>query len=782
MNTRNLLFTFLFSLFFCTLLPAKPILTKNKKYRIVCLGSNTQGSFRITSQNGVNSLIYDKSSDIQSDSAYWYIMQVTTQRYSFKNVATQEYLHFKIPNNKEGMQLSASLKKDSTRFILEKIHRNGLSYYGIVSPIEEEKQHCVMIRPATNNVGTYFPYNQSNFQLFAFIGAEDNVQVEDDELYGDLNDYTNYFHINGKELVRDKKSGIYYFPLPTAQLGSNMTKEISFELKGDIDRVYIDNKRVTSGSEFTFENVRSDTTYSIRFSKGLNDIAVAQIVFTGLPIVQLYCNGYLNGYFYTPGSTKIHDPSTNLPAELLHAKFRYRGATAQGYPKKAFAVKLTDENGTKIDKSFFGFREDNNWILDAMAIDPARMRNRVSFDLWNDFAHKPYYQSAEPEMTNGTHGTFVELFINDEYNGLYCMTEKIDRKQLKLKKYQPETQNIRGVLYKSSDWSFATLMGNTPDRGNTAPNTGQLRSYNNNSETWDGYEVKYPDLGDGEPIDWSPLYNTVKFAAFASDQNFIAEVENWFDMPVLIDYYLFIELMLATDNHGKNMFLSVYNTNNGHKTLITPWDLDGTWGRRWSGDDMWGSGSAYPEQDFISFLHSNEHGEYRLFYRLKTLNAKNFNTKLKERYTALRQSWFNPDKLIDRFVKYNTQFVKAGTAQRELEKWSSMTPRMNFNYEMTYISNWIKRRIAYLDKQYGLGSGIETIEIPTLNMAMLASTSQLLISNLEEGDQIQIFNAEGKLLLTQPADNYESVIDMSRYPAGSYIVKAGQKSGKFVKP
>lgn len=87
------------------------------------------------------------------------------------------------------------------------------------------------------------------------------------------------------------------------------------------------------------------------------------------------------------------------------------------------------DSGTKL----LGLRDDGDWILDAMYIDHARMRNRLSTDLWIDMNKVPYL-SKEPRAINGTRGYFVEVFLNNSYLGLYCLTERIDRKQLQLSK------------------------------------------------------------------------------------------------------------------------------------------------------------------------------------------------------------------------------------------------------------------------------------------------------------------------------------------------------------
>ena len=38
-------------------------------------------------------------------------------------------------------------------------------------------------------------------------------------------------------------------------------------------------------------------------------------------------------------------------------------------------------------------------------------------------------------------------------------------------------------------------------------------------------------------------------------------------MPVLIDYYILMETILSTDNHGKNMFFAVYDKEEDKKMI-----------------------------------------------------------------------------------------------------------------------------------------------------------------------------------------------------------------------
>ena len=62
------------------------------------------------------------------------------------------------------------------------------------------------------------------------------------------------------------------------------------------------------------------------------------------------------------------------------------------------------------------------------------------------------------------------------------MTEKIDRKQLKLKKFEPATETggegvVHGLLYKTKSWGYAVHMGHNSDN-NKYPGTSPY-SYTN---------------------------------------------------------------------------------------------------------------------------------------------------------------------------------------------------------------------------------------------------------------------------------------------------------------
>lgn len=408
-----------------------------------------------------------------------------------------------------------------------------------------------------------------------------------------------------------------------------------------------------------------------------------------------------------------------------------------------------------------------------MYIDGACMRNRVSTDLWNDFATLPYHRRNgwEKKAKTGTRGRFVEVFLNGRYHGLYCMTEKMDRKQLRLKKSvdaKPATETteavgdtIHGSLYKSSQWSYEVFMGY--DLGSTSYPGRSPRGYNNNlkQETWASYEIKYPDW-EKQKIDWGPLWNAVNFVATTDDYVFDEEVKNYFDYPVVRDYFLFIELMLATDNHGKNMFFFNYDqkAQKCAKMIgITPWDLDGTWGIRWDGSKSYTKAAQNTQY---------EHGTHTLFYRLFHSSKWNWFNDLKARYAELRTKQFSEESLTNRFLDYGNLFRESGADVREQNRWNGY--HTDILGDVDYIKQWIADRLEFLDKQYNYSPVVDGIQTPTTNEAFFTATggSRCIVIETNKTCNVKIYSLGGQLVRTVSLD--QPITKVEGLNAGVYIV------------
>lgn len=645
--------------------------------------------------------------------------------------------------------------------------------------------------------------------LLAFLGTEDELlQGEEAKLRADLKDYLSdaeieqematvprdfqsmeelrkkvtsqpsidplaqalkNFTIDGHALAYDQSNDLYLCPIPLEQFGNPFSAVINYELRNGWNKVVIGISTIKDGDVYQFSAITAEKVTTVVAYKSDGAKLSKRIQFTSLPVVTLY--GSFNNN-YSDGYIRVIEPDV-LQSSLLNMKAKWRGGitNGSGKHKRNYHVKLKDNQGNKLEQKFFGLRKDNSWILESCQVDMSRIRNRMVTDLWNDYSTPPYYFDEEPKAMTGTRGRFVELILNGEYRGIYCMTENIDRKQMKLKKYDEETDEIHGQLWKSKDWSYSTFMGHYSDNPNY-PGTSPT-GFSNSNDMWDRYETKYPDFEDIGRSDWQTLYDAVNFVCTASDEQFKQQVGQYFDLPLVIDYYILLETIIATDNHGKNMFLACYDKQTSPMITFAIWDLDAVIGQRWS-DSYFHQDFMNPEQDYTQYITNYEHGDFNLFRRLRNTNADNFNLKVRMRYRDLRDNWLSTESILNRFRKQRAEFKTAGADKREYAKWNYDSDiagyELDFDDELSYIEKWIGRRMRYLDNVrfeiHDLPSAITQNTADNHLEICLRDNKVVIFAETEQN--ISIYAVGGQIVRTLKLQQGENVVD--ELPAGIYLI------------
>lgn len=498
------------------------------------------------------------------------------------------------------------------------------------------------------------------------------------------------FTINGKHIIYDKQNDTYMACIPEDAFGKDYEAIILLDIASDWSDLSIDGTQIAYS--YTFKQVEGNKLYSIHARKGNKEINT-KITFTFLPLLVLQGSF---GYDYTQGSMSLYSSDATEPTiSLIKAKWRGGSTNTADKHKRNYKIKSINFKGKSQDISLLGMREDNNWIMDAGQIDLFRLRNRIATEIWNDFATKPYYASKEPKAKSGVTGKVVEVILNNEYRGIYSLTEAMDRKELKLKKYDDKNQEFHGQLWKVSSWDKATFWDIDKD-------------YDNTQETWHAFETKYPDIDDVNPTDYSPLYEAIDFVVNSNDETFKKEVGDYFDIPVLIDYQLFLETLKPVDNNGKNMYWGIYDVAKSKKLTLAIWDLDASVGQDWHCSTPLRPDYLLPNTDL------GVKDGFNLYHRLSSLNVNNYNEKVASRYQELRKTYFSEENLISRYQGYYDMLVKSGAASREECKWSKDSDiggyPLNFKSEIEYIKNWIINRLNYLDSnQFPVSTNISEI-------------------------------------------------------------------------
>ncbi|MEZ5059202.1 MAG: CotH kinase family protein [Saprospiraceae bacterium] len=486
-------------------------------------------------------------------------------------------------------------------------------------------------------------------------------------------------------------------------------------------------------------NIEIGTAYSVIIPSQNTSFA---LYFTQLPIISIATN-----------YTIVDEPDVLANFKMIESDQNYlesyvgiqiRGGWTQTLPKKSMEIEFwTDTTGNETqDFSLLGMVNDDDWNLQAMFNEPLRIRSKTNNDLWR-MINELHYRDEEPEAINGIRMKFVELFINNEYRGLYCLGEKVNRKQLKLKKHNG---NIRGELYKGISWGASTFAAAPP--------------YDNNSLEWSGFEYKHPE----EEINWENLYELVDFVINASDQDFYEGYKDEFELDNLVDYYIFLNLLRATDNTGKNIYIAKYTSDSPY--FYVPWDLDGTFGTIWDGSN----------ENITNDLLSN--GFYN---RLNHDCAPDgFRERLKNKWLDLRSKVVTHDSLISLFTINHDYLKTNGVYDREHSAWSEYVYQ---NTDLDYMSSWITNRLSYLDVKFTEECKPSSIENainkpkhftiypnPTSEVIHLKSTEIVDFS-------VSICNNLGQTVLQQSFNYFHNGISLKDLNKGVYYLKIEHSKG-----
>ena len=252
------------------------------------------------------------------------------------------------------------------------------------------------------------------------------------------------FTLDGKRPFYDNVERIFLLSVPEDYYGKPYTAR--FVRDDSVTKVVKDGRQIID--TMPFKIVKGDTTYTFAYLCN-GTIKFAGVRFTFLPVMKL--SGNVTDQ-YDVGKVYMQVPEDTITQEW-NAKLKLAGSstTMSWFHKHNYHIKFLDDSLEKMDVSFFGLRNDNHWRIDGGVIDMGRVRNKVSNGLWADMGTKPHYADVQPNARSYTRGFLVELFVNEKYMGFCDMAEYLDRKQMKLKKYDEASNEFHGMMWKAKD-------------------------------------------------------------------------------------------------------------------------------------------------------------------------------------------------------------------------------------------------------------------------------------------------------------------------------------------
>ena len=404
----------------------------------------------------------------------------------------------------------------------------------------------------------------------------------------------------------------------------------------------------------------------------------------------------------TNGGTIVDEPKINGQITISVADIvsyegnigiEFRGATSQSFPKKSYGLETRDANNLDLNVSLLGFPEEEDWILYGPYSDKSLMRNILIYDLSRDI---DMYASRSK---------FVELTINNEYQGVYVFMEKLKRDSQridinKLKEDENSGEDLTGGYILKIDKTAGSNLGEGYNDLNSftspyaPPNASVGQEIN--------FLYEYPDAED----------ITVEQKTYIS--SYISDFENalassdfkdpnigyaaYIDVPSFIDFFLLNEISNNVDGYRLSTFM--HKDKNGKLKMGPIWDFNLAFGNA----DYCGGGNtnvwAYKFNERCS-------GDFWLipFWWDKLLQDPAFVSELKARWNVLRSGSFSETSILAKISSYKDTLEKAGAIDTNFDTWEILGVYLwpnnfvgnSFLEENNYLAGWAMDRLNWMD-------------------------------------------------------------------------------------
>lgn len=439
--------------------------------------------------------------------------------------------------------------------------------------------------------------------------------------------------------------------------------------------------------------------------------------------------------YYEDCKITIEDPSANVLLDSVEAQVKVRGNWTTTYEKKGFRIKFAEK------QNLLGLNdgaEMKNWVLLAEYKDASMLRNKTALVIANEILSEDGYYATDAE--------FVEVYINDEYWGVYllCEYQQVDENRVDV--FEPEEDymgtdigyflEFDGYYYTEDELNqfFVDYNDNAPlipfdGKGGSGKTITCLKTEDRPNVKDVGFTIK-SDIYCEEQRDFiagfvNGVYKIMYEAAyndkayvFTSDYKSIVEsdsltpresVEAVVDIQSLVDMYIISELACDADVYWSSFFMSVDFSADGNKLLTfeAPWDFDSSMGNK----DRCLGGDEFYASNIVPDVNGNEY---------ETCNPWLMVLAYQDWYQdIIKETWTNAydDGVFERageLIKKSKTDLK-DAFDRNYQRWDNINHESFANelsekskdcktYEdaCDFLSEWFYSRVEYLNNQWHL--------------------------------------------------------------------------------
>jgi len=376
------------------------------------------------------------------------------------------------------------------------------------------------------------------------------------------------------------------------------------------------------------------------------------------------------------------DPGNGYSGQI---SIEMRGESSAYFsPKKSYSIETQTESGTNNNVSLLGLPEENDWVLYAPYLDKSLLRNVLTYRIFE-------------EMGNYSPRTrFVDVVLNNDYMGVYILTEKIkrDKNRVDMAKLLPEDisgdELTGGYLLRIDKLSGmpTTHFWESPVY---PPYAGFGRV------TYSYFDPKYVELNDIQRTyiqDYMEDFETALVHSYFKDP--VKGYRAYLDIPSLVDMMILNEFTKEVDAYLFSHYFYKQKDSDGGKIVNgPPWDYN----------------LAFGNNDYYADVHLTYNWLYtqdnRVYWWNRVMEDSWFRNALRCRWDELYQSVLSSEHMhtmID-----STLEVMGESVSRNFQRWPILGTYVwpnsfvgqTYSEEEWFLRNWIDDRLEWMDGRWG---------------------------------------------------------------------------------
>lgn len=463
----------------------------------------------------------------------------------------------------------------------------------------------------------------------------------------------------------------------------------------------------------------------------------------------------------------------------------YRGSSSGMFPQKSYGIETRDSLGNELTPFILNMPPEEDWALIATYNDKTLMRNVLTYELANRMG------GYAPRTR------YCEAFVNNEYQGVYVLTEKIKRDANRVHIAKLTPQDISGD---DVTGGYIIKIDKFTGSFNDSWNSPHPPPDGNGSQTIT-FQYEYSKIADLQPEQdtyikaYIDSFETALASPDFTDTN--TGYRHFADMNTFIDNFIINEISRNVDGYRLSYYFYKDKNSNGGKLISGPvWDYNLAW---WNADYC--NGYADTGWAYRFGLDCDWDGAQVPFWWGRMMEDTSYTNALKCRWENLRTNVLSNANIFA-FIDSNAAYLEQAQ-QRHFRQWPVMgvytwpnpSPLgQTYAEEITHLKDWITLRMTWLDAHMPGNCYPDPAGTPVLAKTQndisvypnpFTDDIKMDLTVQSGGDvTIQVYSSVGQLVYAEtfpsmPGRNHYKLDITDRPAPGIYLLKATTKDHSY---